>query len=108
MREQETGEIVHGEAKLVAVGTDLPLRTAVLGADPGIADKNVEATVLANDGRGELDCRRLRRQVSLIEDRRSMAGLDDLVDQRERPRRIAAMDQKASACRGKTACDIAP
>src|SRR5690242_10374651 len=67
-------EIVHGEAQLVTVATLLPMRPVVLRADAGIADEDVQALVITDHRRRELARPCHRRQIGLIEGRRSVAG----------------------------------
>ncbi len=42
MREQEAGEVVHGEAQFVAVGAGLPRPLRPAAADAGIVDEKIE------------------------------------------------------------------
>ena len=53
MREQEPREIVHGKPQLRAVCTGLPSASAILRADPGIADEDVEPLVVGHHGARE-------------------------------------------------------
>ena len=107
MRKQETCEIVHRKAQLIAVLAGLPRRPLVLRTDAGIADEHVEPPVIGEHGLGKLSRLGERRQVGLIEGRFSAAGPLDLIDERFGARRIAAMDQDLGAGGGKPCGDIA-
>ena len=78
--QQKAGEIVHGKAEFMAVGTDAPLRAVVARADAGIADEKVELLVIGDDRIGKFAHVGERRQVRLIEPRGATSNTEDLVD----------------------------
>src|SRR5262249_5224307 len=106
--EQESGEVVDGEAQLVAVLAHLSSTGRAAGADAGIVDENVEPVAFLADGAGETTHTGERGKTPGKEARRAAVGGANFVEQLLAARAIAAMDQDARALIGQPTRDEPP
>src|SRR5258708_30471555 len=91
--EQETGKVIHGKPQFVSVSAGASLGPERPRPDSGIADEDVEPLVVGSHRLRELSRIGKGRKIGLIEDRRAVPLLADLVGQRFRPSLVSAMDQ---------------
>src|SRR5689334_4535588 len=93
----ESGEIVHGESKLVALCTRLPFPTRATRTDSGIIDGDIEPVSFLRDGLRELS--HLGQAGEISDDEFGIAAvLANFPDDLFASFLIAPMHEHSSAC----------